>query len=124
LVLHALSAGLFMLPLAPVLQRWAETRMELAADRAALAAIPRGALAGALAAVLAFPAAMPAGIAALSATEARIAHLAGKPQRAAVSVAAALMSVGLSAGFALSLAWLASPHQIWELICALCPGLT
>ena len=40
LVLHALSAGLFMLPLALVLQRWAETRMELAADRAALAASP------------------------------------------------------------------------------------
>lgn len=124
LVLHALSAGLFMLPLASVLQRWAETRMELAADRAALAAIPRGALAGALAAVLAFPAAMSAGMAALSATEARIAHLAGNPQRASVSVAAALMSVGLTAGFALALAWLANPHQIWEFICALCPGLT
>jgi Zn-dependent protease with chaperone function len=124
LVLHALSAGLFMLPLASVLQRWAETRMELGADRAALSVMPRGALAGALAAVLAFPAVIPAGMAALSATEARIAHLAGKPERATVSVVATLTSAGLMSGLGLALAWLGNPHEVWEFICALCPGLT
>ncbi len=124
LVLHALAAGLFMVPLAAMLQRWAETRMELAADRAALAVIPRGALAGALAAVLTVPGAMPAGMAALSATEARIAHLAGKPEHSTVSVTAALTSAGLVGGFGLALAWLANPREVWELVCALCPGLS
>jgi Zn-dependent protease with chaperone function len=124
LLLHALSAGLFMVPLASALQRWAETRMELAADQAALSVIPSGALAGALAAVLTVPAAMPVGMAALSATEARIAHLAGTPERTTVSVAATLTSAGLISGLGLALAWLGNPHEVWELICALCPGLT
>jgi Zn-dependent protease with chaperone function len=123
LMLHALSAGLFMVPLASALQGWAETRMELAADRAALERMPRGALAGALAAVLAVPVAMPVGLPALSATEARIAHLAGTPERAPLPVAAALLSAGLIAGLGVALAWLANPHQVWELVCALCPWL-
>ena len=124
LLLHALSAGLFMVPLASVLQRWAETRMELEADRAALAVMPRGALAGALATVLTFPTVMPAGMAALSATEARIAHLAGKPERTTVSGVATLTTAGLMSGLGLALAWLGNPHEVWELICALCPGLS
>jgi Zn-dependent protease with chaperone function len=124
LLLHVLTAGLFMVPLALVLQRWVETRMELAADRAALERLPRGALAGALAAVLAVPTAMPAGMAALSATEARIAHLAGTPEHPPLPVAAVILSAGLVTGLSVALAWLANPHQVWELICALCPWLT
>ncbi|MGH2616626.1 MAG: M56 family metallopeptidase [Thermomicrobiales bacterium] len=123
LALHAFAAGLFMVPLAPVIQRWAETRIELAADRAALKEVPRGALAGALMVALTATSVMPAGLAPLSATEARIAHLAGRSERPTVPFAAGLMTVGLMGGLGLALAWLASPEQLRELICALCPEL-
>ncbi len=123
LLLHALTTGLFLVPLAPMVHRWLETRIELAADRAALAVLPRGALAGALAAVLTVPPDLPAGLAALTATETRIAHLAGMPQPAPAPVAASLMSVALLAVLALALVWLARPREVWEVICALCPGL-
>ena len=124
LALRALTGGLFMLPLASMMERWVEARIELAADRAALAEAPRGALAGALLVALSGTALMPAGLAPLSATEARIAHLAGRPERPPVPWAAALMTVGLLGGLGVALAWLASPEQVWGLVCALCPGLS
>lgn len=123
LAMHAVTAGLFLMPLAPVWQRWFETRMELAADQAALSVMPRGALAGALAAVLTAAPARPAGLAALSATEARIASLVGTPQRAPLPVGVSVLNFGLLAGLAFALSWLANPHQVWEILCALCPGL-
>jgi Zn-dependent protease with chaperone function len=124
LALRALSAGLFMVPLTSTLRRWAETRMELAADRAALAVVPRGALAGALVAALSAPTLLPAGLASLSATEARIAHLAGRSERLPIPYLATLVTLALLAGLGLALAWLARPEQVWELLCALCPWLS
>lgn len=124
LALQALAAGLFMVPLTAILQRWAETRIELAADRAALAVVPRGALAGALLAALNAPSALPAGLASLSATEARIAHLSGRSARPPVPYLATLVTMALLASLGITMAWLARPEQTWELLCALCPWLT
>jgi Zn-dependent protease with chaperone function len=124
LALHALAAGLFMVPLTLILQRWVETRMELAADRAALAVVPRGALAGALVAALSAPSLLPAGLAPLSATEARIAHLAGRSAQTTVPYWETLVTMVLLTGLGLALAWLARPEQVWELLCTLCPWLS
>jgi Zn-dependent protease with chaperone function len=124
LALQALAAGLFMVPLAAILQRWAETRIELAADRAALAVVPRGALAGALMAALSAPSALPAGLAPLSATEARIAHLSGRSARPSVPYLATLVTMALLAGLGITMAWLARPEEAWELLCTLCPWLS
>lgn len=79
LAIHALAATAFMLPVAVPLRHRLETRVELAADRAALAVTSKGALAGALLTVLAAPPATLVSAAGLSSTEARIAHLAGRP---------------------------------------------
>ena len=123
LALQALTAGLFMVPLMPAVRQWVETRIELAADRAALAVVPRGALAGALAAALP-PMSPPQGaVASLTATEARIAHLSGRPVPDPLPVVAILATLGLVAGLALALMRLTSPGQIWTLVCTLCPGL-
>lgn len=124
LALRALAGGLFMVPLTSALERWVEARIELAADRAALAGAPRGALAGALLVALSGASLMPAGLAPLSATEARIAHLAGRPERPTVPWSAGLITAGLIGGLGVALARLASPEQVWEVVCALCPGLT
>ena len=69
---------------------------------------------------------LPESMAAYSVTraEARIAHLAGKPEHPPLPVAAVLLTVVLVAGLSVALAWLANPHQVWELICVLCPWLT
>ena len=124
LALRALAAGLFMVPLTSTLRRWAETRMELAADRAALAVVPRGALAGALIVALGAPSLLPAGMASLSATEARIAHLAGRSDRPAVPYLTTLLTLALLGGLGFVLMWLARPEELWELFCALCPWLS
>jgi Zn-dependent protease with chaperone function len=121
LVLQTLAAGLFMIPLTPAVRRSAETRLELAADRAALGMVPRGALAGALAVALTFSSASPAGIAPLTATEARIAHLVGRPEHPTVPIVAGLATMGLIAALGLAVAWLARPEEVWEIVCALCP---
>src|SRR4051812_15169471 len=98
LVARSLAAGLFMVPLAPIVMRRAETRIELAADRAALAVVPRGALAGALLTALTAGAAAPAGMASLSATEVRIAHLMGRPEHPRAPVLAGLATMFLAVG--------------------------
>ncbi len=123
LLLHAVVSGLFMLPLARAAKRWVETRIELAADRAALAVVPRGALAGALIAALAGPTAIPAMLASLSATEARIAHLTGRSEAPTVPRSTILATAVLLGGLILVLTSLTTTRQVWELVCALCPGL-
>lgn len=123
LALRALAAGLFMVPLTSILRHWVEARMELAADRAALAVVPRGALAGALIAALGAPSPLPAGMASLSATEARIAHLAGRSERPAVPYQTTLVTLALLAGLGVVLLRLARPDELWKLMCALCPWL-
>jgi len=52
LLLHTVSAAAFIFPATSALRQRQEARIELAADRAALLVVPRGALAGALLAVL------------------------------------------------------------------------
>lgn len=123
LLLRALAAGLFMVPLAAAVRHAIETRIELAADRAALAEVPRGALAGALVAALAVAVPRSAGMAALSATEARIAHLVGEPELPAFPRMAVLGTCVVMAGAIVVLTALAAPHRLWELVCAVCPGL-
>lgn len=78
LVIDTVAAMACFLPIAGVLRVRVETRIEVAADRAALRVAPRPALAGALLAVLSAPTPAAPGLAGLSATEARIAHLTGQ----------------------------------------------
>lgn len=121
LLLDAAAAALFMLPGAPILrQRW-HARIELAADRAALAIAPRGALAGALLAVLAAMPARPPGVAGLSVTEARIAHLAGNPVLPPVSLPAVLGSLALVAVVVLGAVDLTASAHLVEMLCPSCP---
>ncbi len=115
--LHALAAAAFMFPVAPAIRRRLETRLELAADRSALAIVPRGALAGALLAVLAGGEATVIGAARLSATEARIAHLAGNPDLPSIPNRASMTSVALLAVIVAATADLAG----WtSMVCMLC----
>jgi len=122
LALHALAATAFMVPVAPALRHRLEVRIELAADQAALAVAPRGALAGALLAVLATPPAAVPGVAGLTATEARIAHLSGRALMPEISVRLVTASPGLVAVIALSTVDLASATHLVEMICVLCGG--
>ncbi len=122
LALHALAAAAFMVPVAPALRHRLEVRIELAADRAALAEAPRGALAGALLAVLTTPPAPVPGVAGLTATEARIAHLSGRAPMPEIPVHLVTTSLGLVAVIALSTVDLASAKHLVEMVCVFCSG--
>lgn len=121
LAIHALTAAAFMFPVAPPLRRRLETRVELAADRAALAVSSRGALAGALLTALASPAAMIVAAAGLSATEARIAHLSGRPVLPPVPIRAVVVSAVVLAVVVLAVADLATSTHLVRMVCPLCP---
>jgi Zn-dependent protease with chaperone function len=121
LALHALAMGVFMLPVAHALRERREAQIELAADQAALAVAPRSALAGAFLAILARPAeTWLVGAAGLSATEARIAHLAGTPILPAIPARAALASVALVVVIVAAMVDLAASAQLVTMICRLC----
>lgn len=96
LALYALSAAGFMFPVAAALRRRRETHIELAADRAALAVAPRGALAGALLVALKAPRIPVPGAAGLTATEARIAHLSGRAIMPDIPARLVVASLGLA----------------------------
>ena len=124
LILDTLAAAVWMLPIAGAVRDRIAARIELAADQAALAVAPRQALASALLAVLSSPAATPnvPGMAALSATEARIAHLAGRAvlpplPMTAVVVTAVLIIVLVIVGTSLAL----SIHNV-SATCVRCVG--
>ena len=123
LLLDALTAAAFMFPAAPALRRRCEARIELAADRAALAIAPRGALAGALLAVLASPRAAAPGVAGLSATEARIAQLAGRPALPPIPARAVAASLGVAAVVVLATVDLAASADLVRMVCPLCPWI-
>ncbi|MDP9354392.1 MAG: M56 family metallopeptidase [Chloroflexota bacterium] len=123
LAIHALSAAAFMFPLAPALRQRLEARIELGADRAALAVAPRGALAAALLALLATPPMRVPGAAALTATEARIAQLAGRPVLPAIPAPAWVGSLGLAAVIAVATIDLAASADLVKMACALYPDL-
>ncbi len=122
LVLHALSAAAFMFPVAPAIRRRLETRAELAADRAALAVAPRGALAGALLAVLTSQEGVGVGAVGLSATEARIAHLAGAPVLPTIPVKAAVASTALLVVIGTAVVDLATAVHLVRMVCEFCSG--
>jgi len=124
LAIHALTTAAFMFPLAPALRQRLEARIELGADRAALAVAPRGALAAALLAIIAAPPVRAPGAVGLTATEARIAQLAGRPVLPAIPVLALAASLGLAAVIAVAVVDLATSAHLVRMVCALCPGLS
>ncbi|MGH2562035.1 MAG: M56 family metallopeptidase [Thermomicrobiales bacterium] len=124
LLLHALAAAAFIFPIIPALRQRLEARLELAADRAALSVVPRGALAGALLAVLTSSEAMPIGAAGLSATEARIAHLAGDPALPAIPIRAVVASLGLFAIVVVAAIDLTTSAHLVTMVCPLCVAVT
>ncbi len=121
---HALTAAAFMFPVAPAVRQRLEARSELAADRAALAVAPRGALAGALLTVLAGGEAPVVGAARLSATEARIAHLTGNPTLPAIPIKAAAVSLGVLFVIATATVGLTVPAEVIAMVCRFCQGVT
>ncbi len=122
LVLYALSAAAFMFPVVAALRWRQEARIELAADRAALAVAPRGALAGALLTVLNTPRTPVAGIARLTATEARIAQLSGHGHLPEIPARLVVASVGLAAVILVAATALASSPDLVTMICDYCAG--
>ena len=118
--IRTLAAAAFMLPVAAAVAHRLETRFELAADRAALAVAPRGALAGALLAVLAGPRLPTAGTAGLSATEARVAHLAGAPILPPLPARALAASLAVLLVTAAAVVDLATSGHLIEMLCPLC----
>ena len=124
LVIHVLTAMTFIFPVAPAIQRRLEARIELAADRAALAVASPGALAGALLVVLAAPRARVPGVAGLTATEARIAHLGGTTRLPEIPVHLVAISLGLAAVIALATVDLASAGQLVKMVCSFCAGIS
>lgn len=124
LVIQVLAETAFMFPVASVLRHRLETRVELAADRAALAVTSRGALAGALLGALTGPGTPVAGVAGLSATEARIAHLAGNPVLPAVPTRSVIASIGVLAVIALAVADLAASPDLVGMMCPLCSWIS
>jgi Zn-dependent protease with chaperone function len=120
LVLETLTAAAFMLPLAAALRERAAARIELAADRAALTIVPRAALAGALLASV-VPAQSPPGIAGLTATEARIAHLAGRTALPPIPAGAVVASLGMTAIVVLAAIDLAAAAEVIRMNCPFCP---
>ncbi len=124
LVFHAVAAAAFMFPVAPAVRRRLEVRTELAADRAALAVAPRGALAAALLAALAGAETPIIGAARLSATEARIAHLSGTPAVPAIPARTVVASLGLLAVIAGVAANFAASAHVVEMVCRLCADVS
>lgn len=123
-ILDAIAAAGFILPVTPILRwRW-EARIELAADRAALAIAPPGALAGALLAALGSVPARQPGVAGLTATEARIAHLAGRqPVFPPFPLEAIIVSLGIAVVIVLGLIGLTASSDLVPMVCPLCPRL-
>ena len=122
LILEALAAAAFMFPVATALRERAEARMELAADRAALAIVPRAALAGALLAGMASTP-TPSGIAGLTATEARIAHLAGRSGVSPIPARTTMASLGVAASIVLATVDLAALAAVVRMLCPFCPWI-
>lgn len=121
LALDALAAGAFVVPVAAALKDRLATRIGLAADEAAHAEASRGALAGALLAVLADPSRRAPGTAGLSATEARVARLAGRPGEPKIPTGAVAASLGLAAAVALSGLGLAATADLVRMTGPFCP---
>ncbi|MGH2532808.1 MAG: M56 family metallopeptidase [Thermomicrobiales bacterium] len=123
LVLRVLAAAAYMFPLAAALRRRLEAGIELNADRAAIAAVGREALASALLATLVAPRSSPMGTVGLSATEARIAYLTGAPALPTIPAATIAASAGLGALIALAAVYMAATVDVMRMVCEFCAGL-
>lgn len=122
LVLHICAAAAFMLPLARDLRRRREVRIELAADRAALAVVPRGALAAALQSALSGVPRPVIGAARLSTTEARIAHLAGRPLLPPIPRGSLFASIAVLVVVTVAAVDLAASAELVTMVCKFCPA--
>lgn len=122
--LRILAAAAFMFPVARAFRLRQEARIELAADRAALAVASRGALAGALLTVLKNSETSSfVGAAGLSATEARIAHLAGASVLPAIPARAAFASLAVMSIIVVATGHLATSAQLVQMACRFCTGI-
>jgi hypothetical protein len=121
LTIEILAATAFMLPLTRHLRQLIEARVELQADRAALAVAPRSALAAALLAVLNVHTMQRPGSVALTATEARIAHLAGQPVLPTIPRVTWIVTTGFLAIVVTAVAELFSSAHLVMMVCDLCP---
>jgi Zn-dependent protease with chaperone function len=125
LAMHTLGVAICMLPLTSTVRRRLEVRLELAADRAALAVVSPGALAGALLVMLRGGESWGLGaVAALSATEARIAHLAGRTISSPLPPRAVFASLGFLGLVSLAALQLATVSGLVPMACALCSHLS
>jgi beta-lactamase regulating signal transducer with metallopeptidase domain len=120
LLIHAVASAAFMLPLTGTVRRRVESRIELAADRAALAVVSPVALANALLAALSSQGANVVGAANLGTNEARILQLAGMTVRGPFPTAVAVASVAFLTGISLSVTSLAMATNAVQMICARC----
>jgi hypothetical protein len=111
-----------MFPVSFALRRRAETNIELAADRAALLVAPRAALAGALLAVLNVAPVSLHGVARLTATEARIAHLSGRASMPEIPARLAVASIGLAVVIVVTTVDLAASADLVKMACSFCVG--
>lgn len=121
LALHMLTATAFMFPVAIGFRERQEARIELAADRAALAVSSRGALAGAMLAVLDASPPRLTGAAWLSATEARIAHMGGRALMPGIPFRLVATSVGLALVILGTTMRLAAADVVMDM-CTYCTG--
>lgn len=122
LLLDVLTAAAFMFPVIVALRERLTAETELAADRAALAIAPRGAIAGALLAVVS-PRGAPPGIAGLTPTETRIAQLAGDSALPPFPANVVFASLGLVGVIVLALAALAKTAELVRMVCPFCSWL-
>jgi len=120
LLLQTAAASAAVFPVSNFLRRRIETRMELAADQAAVRLTSPGALAGALLTVLGNGETRMVGAAGLSATEARIAHLLGQGALPEIPARAVLASLVPMIVLGLAVADLASSSHLVRMICVFC----
>jgi Zn-dependent protease with chaperone function len=123
LLLDIVTSTACMAPIAAILRQRAEIALEVAADRAALAVAPRGALAGALLAALRPTSPRLPGVAGLTPTEARIAHLAGQPLMPAIPGWIVAVSLVLPLVTLLATIHLAAIADLVRMACPLCPAM-
>lgn len=122
LIVRAFSAAAFMLPISDFVQRRIEAQIEISADSEAVRLSSTGALAAGLMAVLSERARPYPGAVGLTATEARIAHLAGRPELPAIPVTAWVTTLGFAILVAAAVAELFSATHLVAMVCAWCPG--
>ena len=124
LIVRALSAATFMLPVTDFVRRRIEAQIEIAADREAVRVSSKGALAAGLLAVLGARTHHYPGTVGLTATEARIAHLAGRPALPAIPMTAWVATAGFGVLVAAAMTELFAAAHLVAMVCSWCSGVT